>query len=197
MDVPDDKHDHSSLLRLLHPSVGSFLRSPTRCTDERFRIDSKQAHYDAMEGCLRLLPDILERGQKEKVGSTSDRSDLMVDTGDACTVWEWSPAARYACRYWVKHLERSRVEAHPGDSFSLFIENHIPRWLKALVQVESIDEASKDLQYLASFISKTGAYELGTSLRELSLSLAERKAQVEQNPSMIYQLVMEHLDRCN
>ncbi|RAH75014.1 5'-methylthioadenosine/S-adenosylhomocysteine nucleosidase family protein [Aspergillus aculeatinus CBS 121060] len=197
MDVPDDKHDQSSLFRLLHPSVGSFLTSPTRCTDERFLIDSKQAHYDAMEGCLRLLPGILERVQQETAGSTSDQSDLMVDTGDACTVWEWSPAARYACRYWVKHLEGSGAEVHPGDSVSLFIENHVHCWLKALVQMESIDEASKDLQYLASFISDTEASEFGTSLKELSISLAERKVQVEQNPSMIYQLAMEHLDRCN
>ncbi|PYI18663.1 purine and uridine phosphorylase [Aspergillus violaceofuscus CBS 115571] len=195
MDISDDRHNKESLIRLHHPHLRSFFTSPTRCTDERFLVDPKQAHYDALHGCLKLLSGVFERSQNETGNLSSDQRDHMVDTEDACTVWEWSPAARYACRYWVRHLKSSGAEVHPGDPVSLFVKNHVICWLEALVQMGSTDEASKDLECLASFISDTQAYEFGTSLRELSRSFADRKAQIEQDHSMINQLTMENLDR--
>ena len=39
---------------------------------------------------------------------------------------------KYACLYWIQHLQRSGVQLHDNDYVHQFLEVHLLHWLEAL-----------------------------------------------------------------
>ena len=47
---------------------------------------------------------------------------------------------RYACLYWVQHLQRSRAQPRDNDQVHQFLQGHLLHWLEALGWMGKISE---------------------------------------------------------
>ena len=107
--VPVDDNCHPSIL---HPSLSDFLTDLSRCSDERFYIDSMVHHGNLVKRCLGLM--IQEGGRTVAADNMS---------GALC----------YASRYWGTHLSKSpHQESKVYDLVHDFVSEHLLRWLDVL-----------------------------------------------------------------
>lgn len=134
LNVPASEH---SLIRLLHPSFRDFLLDKQRCSDPRFWVDEVDVHDRLADNCLRLMSDTLRTdicGLHIPGTLTSELECGKVDDN--------LPAdAQYACRYWVRHLQRGRVKLYDKGPAHEFLEKHFLHWLEALSLVGQMPEA--------------------------------------------------------
>jgi hypothetical protein len=151
LDVPKDA---THALRLHHPSFREFLLSSQRCCDSYFWVDEKQAHRALLDSCLRLLsqslkkPDICELNAPGMLAAKveSDRVEQCIP-----------PELQYACRYWVRHLQKSGIRLQDGDKIHCFLQEHLLHWLEALGWMGKVSEgihAVLDLESMAAAVSR-------------------------------------------
>ena len=63
------------------------------------------------------------------------------------------PEMRYACRYWVHHLEQSKGRICDGDSVHTFLQKYFLYWLEAM---SLIGEASESICMINNLQLLTG-----------------------------------------
>jgi hypothetical protein len=150
LDVPKDA---THALRLHHPSFREFLLSSQRCCDSYFWVDEKQAHRALLDSCLRLLSqslkqDILELNAPGMLAVKVERGRV-----EQCI----SPELQYACRYWVRHLQKSGTRLQDGERMHRFLQNHLLHWLEALGWMGKVSEgihAVLDLESMTATVRR-------------------------------------------
>jgi NACHT domain len=125
-------------IRVLHFSFRDFLIDKQRCTDQRFWVDEKKAHEALAENCLRLMFNTLGR--------------------DICGLN--APGLRYACRYWIWHLQRSRARLHDNGNIHLFLQKHFLHWLEALSLMRKTSDSILAVGMLRSMVLVSGSMRL-------------------------------------
>ena len=116
--------DYSENIRLLHPSFRDFLLDNQRCNDANFRIDRNDVHKYLAASCLKLL----------SIRLTTDLCFLMLpgtltNEVDPYTLQCCLPQeVRYACRYWVDHLQRSNAKLQ-GKRVHNFLKERFRHWI--------------------------------------------------------------------
>ena len=144
-------------IKLLHPSFRDFLLDNRRCSDLRFRIVGENAHEDLAVSCLKLM----SRHLRQDICSLK-RPGTLTSEIDPCTLQRCLPQdVRYACRYWVEHLQRSNVEIRDCDNDSKplhnlvhsFFKKHLLHWLEALSLMEILCEGVLMVRALDSMLS--------------------------------------------
>jgi WD40 repeat protein len=143
--VPEDEN---CPIRLLHTSFRDFLFDKQRCCEESFWVDEEKAHATLVNSCLRLMSKKLRRDicDLRKPGSPANtvRSEEME---------QYLPAElQYACRYWVKHLLRSKLQLYDDDQIHIFLRQNLLHWFEALSLIGSISEGVHAIILLESIV---------------------------------------------
>ncbi|OHW91558.1 vegetative incompatibility protein het-e-1 [Colletotrichum incanum] len=123
LDIPAEPH---SPVRLLHKSFGDFLLRPNDSSAGIYRVDAVKIHAVLAAKCI----------QRMKLGLKRDICDIRKpgifrDNIDKKALDDCIPAdIRYACMYWVHHLQCSK---QPIDNdVCVFLYEHFLHWLEAL-----------------------------------------------------------------
>ena len=125
IDVPKDI---SCSVQPLHLSFRDFLLSQKRCLDPHFQIDEQQTNQELTSDCIRLLSSFLHRDMCRLTSSTTMVAEIaQCDIDDALP-----PAVQYACRYWVAHARRGRVEMLDDGHIHKFLRTHFLHWVEAM-----------------------------------------------------------------
>jgi hypothetical protein len=121
--------EHDEPVRIFHPSFPDFLADPSRCLDERFRLNTSERHLEMSFRCLvvmnkRLQYDICGIGkpwlQNNEVAHVVE---TLEDLG----------SLRYACMYWAVHLRLSRTpDSRLRTELVCFCEQHLLKWIEFL-----------------------------------------------------------------
>ncbi len=131
LDIP--KH-RSAPIRPQHLSVREYLLSHQRCTDTRFRVDEGQAHTRVARQCLLLMTQSLKKnicGLREPSARVEDVDQALLD--------ECVPTSlRYACLYWVQHVEKCHNRQSFRKSVDRFMRKHLLHWLEALAWIGKV-----------------------------------------------------------
>jgi len=119
-------------ITLLHPSFRDFLLDNRRCQDPRFMVVAENTHRELAVRCLELM----SRSLRQDICSLKYPGTINSDIAPE-TLQRFLPAElRYACRYWVDHLQRGNVELYDGeplhDQVDAFMNGHLLHWLEAL-----------------------------------------------------------------
>ena len=118
LDIPKDQ---TCLLRLHHPSFRDFLLNRERCGDSNFQVDEKQAHQTLADYCIQLMSTFL----KQDVCGQEAPSTLVADI-HSCQIEQClSPEVRYACLYWIQHLQKSGAQLCDKDQVYQFLQVHL------------------------------------------------------------------------
>jgi hypothetical protein len=127
LDIPDIS---THPLRLHHPSFRDFLLSKDRCTDENFWVEEKGTHEKLASCCLELMS--VNGGLRQDMCSLSQPGTLRDEISEETVADSLPPQLRYACRYWVEHVERSQQSIADGDAVHVFLQTHLLHWLEAM-----------------------------------------------------------------
>ena len=133
LNIPEDQ---TCPLRLHHPSFRDFLLDRERCSDSRFQVDKKQAHRTLANDCIRLMRDSFTQavwGQQAPGTLVADMESIQIEQFI-------SPEVKYACLYWIRHLQKSNTQLFDNDQVHQFLEEHLLHWLEALGWIGEISE---------------------------------------------------------
>ena len=140
------RHLHSVLLvpkedfkkiRIFHKSFPDFLQDHNRCSDPKFFIDSDFHHEDIASCCLELLWKLRPNpcGLPDFVMNRDvvNLPELLED--------KVGSAVRYACRYWIVHVESSPPSAVylVGSILRFFEDNAIP-WIEVMALENQLED---------------------------------------------------------
>jgi hypothetical protein len=133
LNIPEDQ---TCPLRLHHPSFRDFLLNKERCSDSRFQVDKKQAHQTLAYNCIRLMSNSFS----QDVWGQEAPGTLVADIESSRIEQRIPPEVKYACLYWIRHLQESNVQLYDNDQFHQFLQEHLLRWLEALGWIGEISE---------------------------------------------------------
>ncbi|RAH46267.1 uncharacterized protein BO95DRAFT_120599 [Aspergillus brunneoviolaceus CBS 621.78] len=142
-------------VRILHLSFRDFLVS----TETRFRIQEQETHARIVSHCFRLM----KAQVKQNICKLKSYGTQQENIEPRCVNKYITADLKYACCYWVHHLEQSKGLISDSDILS-FLREHILHWLEALALVGEISEAVRLIRTLQSRIWKSMNTELSDFL---------------------------------
>jgi hypothetical protein len=143
LDIPDDPH---LPIHPQHASVRDFLLDNRRCTDRRFWVDKYQAHLRTAHQCLQLLNNNLRRDICGLKDPSVLLKDIPRDLKNTCIPLQ----LRYACLYWVRHVENSQNMQTLEELIHKFLKKHFLHWLEALSLIGRLADSVEMVTVLES-----------------------------------------------
>ena len=135
-------------VRLLHLSFRDFLLDSQKRGKSPFWIDESETHRRLATKCLQLISS--SKGLKQNICKLSSPGTLRSEI-DKRILDEYLPAeVRYACRYWVYHLQQSKWHICDDDQAHRFLQKYILYWLEAM---SLIGETSESINMISSLQS--------------------------------------------
>lgn len=127
MRIPaDPKHP----VRLFHLSFHDFLVDPENRDEHPFWVDEQAMHQWLARQCLHFLS--AARGLRQNICELPNPGTLLEKIDPATIDEHLPPELRYACRYWVHHLEQSKYMIRDYDQSHIFLQKHALHWLEAM-----------------------------------------------------------------
>ncbi|KAK4073270.1 hypothetical protein Purlil1_13125 [Purpureocillium lilacinum] len=155
LDVPE-QNDRS--IRLLHPSFREFLLNPARCLNKAFWINAEDAHGHLFNCCLQIMSNNLRRNMCGLKRPGTRVCDIPKDDVDSAI----SVPVRYACRYWIHHLQQSNIDPREHVGVVDFFQTRFLFWIETLSLIGR----------LADGIASVGLLEADLSPRDYSTSVS-------------------------
>ncbi|OCK76219.1 NACHT and WD40 domain protein [Lepidopterella palustris CBS 459.81] len=178
LDVPESQIHP---IQLLHPSFRDFLLNIDRCSDRLFWIDEKKAHENLVKICLRTMSDLKE----DTCGLTAPGALSCRVPGDR--IQQCIPVElQYACRYWVDHLLKSKLQLRDDDQIHVFLRQHLLHWLEVLGLMGKISESILMITSLESHIRADKSPNLDAFIRDAKRFAIHSRSAIEQAPLQIY-----------
>jgi len=133
LDIPEDRYRP---LRLHHPSFRDFLLDKDRCGELHFWVDERQAHQTLAANSIQLMSNSL----KEDICGIGAPGILVVDIESSFVEQCLPLELKYACLYWIQHLQKSGAPLYDDDEVHQFLQAHLLHWLEALSWMRKISE---------------------------------------------------------
>ena len=146
LEVPQNQ---GSPIRLVHPSFHDFLLSKERCVNAQFWVDEHKRHHYLFVSCIEFMSKALKQDLCSLGRPGARAAEVDAKRIDEYLPWE----LRYACRYWVEHLRRSRVDLAQGGRVHTFFRKHLLHWLEALGLMQETAEAVRMMTILQSLVT--------------------------------------------
>lgn len=141
LDVPTEPH---APIRLLHKSFSDFLLKQDETGIAAFRVDARETHAILNSNCIQRMNDAL----RQDICSIQEPG-MLVDGIDKQTIDYHIPAdLKYACLYWVHHLQLSGQRITNGDAVCHFFDIHLLHWLEVLSFLNKLSEGVTAIRQL-------------------------------------------------
>jgi hypothetical protein len=141
-----------SLIRIFHLSFRDFLVDPDKADEPEkhpFWVDERQSHERLASRCLELLSCHLKKDICNMIMPGTAREDIKASVIDSHLPSE----LRYACLYWVHHLEQSSTRITDSHPVYSFLTQHFLHWLEALSLLGKVSESISMIKGLQDIIS--------------------------------------------
>jgi NACHT domain len=141
--------DEATPIEILHQSFREFLIDPRKEGKTALWIDEKETHKTLVTKCLKLM----SRSLKENICGLKSPGTLRADI--SCRVIDRYLTAdvRYACQYWVYHLEKSGCQIADQGAVHIFLLKHLLHWLESLSLMGRIQEGTALLTALEGYLT--------------------------------------------
>ncbi|KAL7803895.1 hypothetical protein V8C43DRAFT_320517 [Trichoderma afarasin] len=146
LDIPQEASD---LIYVLHASFRDFLSDPQRSSRLRFSIDHRKIHTNLLQRCLEIMATELRKNicrLREPGKRTRDIPASDVDS-------HISQALQYASRYWVYHLQQSRVNPKEHSGTLEFFQIRFLFWIEVLALIGRLSDGIDMIRLPESLLS--------------------------------------------
>ena len=166
-DVAENADVVEPLINIYHDSLRDFLLRG-RSSIPRFRIDEKLGHRDLFISTLRIMWPEEDNCLKKDICDIHHPATLTSEVERSKLEYCLPVYTRYACQYWVDHLEKleksqqEEVGLCDNGKVHKFLLKHFLHWLEALSLIGRISEAVRAMQLLKDMVDVGCAqYRLG------------------------------------
>lgn len=139
--VPKDSDAH---VQLLHLSFREFLVDHSASAE--FWIDERAGHTQLAEDCL----DCMNRGLKRDICRLSNPGVRRYEIQKTVFESHVPPELRYACRYWIRHLENGDESVIKWTLVEDFLKLHFLHWLEVMSLLGWVSETIRGIQAIQS-----------------------------------------------
>ncbi|PVH68302.1 hypothetical protein DL98DRAFT_631910 [Cadophora sp. DSE1049] len=169
-------------IRLLHLSFRDFLVDTDKREINPFWVEEKQVHQRIATRCIRLLYSSLKqdiRGLETPGALVTDVASNRVD--------QYLPLeVKYACLYWIQHLQRSGAQLRDSGQVHQFLEVHLLHWLEALGWIGKTSEGILAIYSLESLIPANRSPNLHAFVHDAKRFALSNRSAIEQAPLQLY-----------
>ncbi|EKG22613.1 hypothetical protein MPH_00081 [Macrophomina phaseolina MS6] len=171
-------------ITLHHNSIRDFVLDQHRCSDSAFWVDKRQGHATMAENCILTLATHLKKDVCNLVhpGSLASEVDRRrIEHGIP-------PHVRYACRYWMAHLNQGAVNDVVSARLHAFLRRHFLHWLEALSLLGWMSDALLMVQYLKNWSTENHGRnsQLSEFLSDAKVFILRNRSVIETAPLQTY-----------
>ncbi|KAJ4319208.1 hypothetical protein N0V84_006490 [Fusarium piperis] len=177
-----------SPIRLLHLSFREFLTDPEKKGTNEFWVDEKYWNGHITSCCLRIMNDALKEDICDQVHPGADRSSLQRGQVDSCI----PPELKYACRFWVRHLQNAERSFYRDQEVYNFLSRHFLHWIEVLSLIERSTESYHISKSLQVYLHNTPCVELGQLLKEAPSFIQRNLAIIDSHPLQLYSSLLSN-----
>jgi len=87
---------------------------------------------------------------KQDICGVGSPGELAIDVEHSRVEQYLLPEVRYACVYWVQHLQMGGAQLHDNDQVHQFLKVHLIHWLEALGWMCRVPDAIHAISLLES-----------------------------------------------
>ncbi|KAG8920366.1 hypothetical protein FRC01_000799 [Tulasnella sp. 417] len=151
--VLPDVSDHSTPVRIFHPSFHDFITSPGRDSGD-FSLSTAECHVRLAQQCFSVIRKSLKRNSRFLDNPWLRNSEVL---GGVEHLETMIPAhMRYVCRFLASHISLASIcNDALVESMKIFCENDLLTWLEAMSLLGDIDGAVSSIQAMRTWCSKT------------------------------------------
>ncbi|RDW85430.1 hypothetical protein BP5796_03755 [Coleophoma crateriformis] len=179
LDIPKDP---ARPIRLHHPSFRDFLLSKDNCSDSKLRVEEKQSHRKLADNCIRLMSSSLKQdicGQKAPGTRVTDVTSSPIE--------QYIPSeVRYACLYWVRHIQKSNIQLFDHDQVHQFLQVHLLHWLEALSWTRSLSSGIVMIAKLEKRLKANESPDLYAFIHDTLRFVRHYQLLIEDTPLQLY-----------
>jgi hypothetical protein len=143
--IPDDER---LPVKIFHLSFRDFLVDPRTREKSPFWVDEKEMNVKISNCCLSVMRNHLKKNICDLPSHGTERKDI-----DSQRIDHHLPSElRYACRYWIHHVSRSRNPGIQVEYILAFLEVHFLHWVEVLSILGIVSEVIGGIASLKSAI---------------------------------------------
>ncbi|KAF5864248.1 hypothetical protein ETB97_008245 [Aspergillus alliaceus] len=136
--------DSNAPIQLLHLSFREFLVD--RSASDKFWINEPAGHTQLAKDCVWCMDRELQRDICRLSHPGVKRNEI-----DKAVLERYvTPELRYACRYWIRHLENSELSALNWTLIENFLKSHFLHWLEVISLFGWVSETIHNITALQS-----------------------------------------------
>ncbi|RAK81228.1 WD40 repeat-like protein [Aspergillus fijiensis CBS 313.89] len=179
IEVPQDSHQH---IQLVHLSFRDYLLDHSRCKNDLFYLEEKERNHVVFAYCLDLMTRYLRRDICCLREPGIELSQINLESSE--NKKRFPDSVRYACIYWVEHLERSGDASSADEARTLdFLQAHFTHWLEAMCLMEMMPHVIKIFRVLTSM---NMSERMGKFLFDARKFTSNFRMHIEKMPLQIY-----------
>ncbi|GKZ55191.1 hypothetical protein AnigIFM49718_011551 [Aspergillus niger] len=146
--VPKDK---GQPVRPYHQSFRDFLLAAETREETPFWVDGEAMHRHVALCCIRVM-ERSRTGLRKNLCNIPSYGTLRSEIDREKCSQNISEELRYACRYWIHHLQRGKVALRDGDETHQLLEKHLLHWIEAMSILGYISEVVVNINILRKLL---------------------------------------------
>ncbi|KAK6344182.1 hypothetical protein TWF696_007824 [Orbilia brochopaga] len=168
LDVPSQTNRHAAV-RMFHLSFRDFLFNQSLCDVHKgrfkpFWINDKEAHGTIYRRCIELMAS--PEGLQDNICGLSIGT-LQKDVDKATVEKHLTPELRYACRYWLYHLEQSADKIDDGSQVYTFLQKHLLNWFEIISLSDEMSAILEMINTLDSIVDEDNSENISAFVHDI------------------------------
>ncbi|KAF3314561.1 hypothetical protein TWF173_004645 [Orbilia oligospora] len=186
LDIPT-RANPDTPIRMFHLSFRDFLSGQVLCENSNFHdfwIDEKEAHAVIYKKCIELMSGT--GGLKRNICNVKSPGTLRADIDEGVIESCLPSELRYACCYWVHHLQQSQNKINDSSKVYEFLQEHILHWLEALSLSGEITKIVLIVDALSSAVDNEAGKDLFALVQDMKRFVRQNQSIIDIAPMQAY-----------
>ncbi|KAJ5159311.1 uncharacterized protein N7500_008962 [Penicillium coprophilum] len=171
--------DNDAYVQILHLSFREFLVDHSASAE--FWIDERAGHAQLAEDCL----DCMSRGLRRDICCLSNPGVRRHEIEKTVFEIYVPPDLRYACRYWIRHLENGDESVINWRKVEDFLRLHFLHWLEVMSLLGWVSETIGNIKAIQS-LTKTKSPQLAGFLEDARRFILKNRQIADEAPLQVY-----------
>jgi WD40 repeat protein len=174
--------DRPKIVRVIHESFRDYMLDRARCVDVELAVDHQGGHCYMGEVCIRVLRTQLRENICWLLSPGLTVSEMTISEVEE----QVSPALRYACIFWTRHVRAAAVQLEDDGPVHHLIKHYSLMWIEAMSLLGNASEVITALADLESLINIDHAPSISSLIYDLKRFMRKFGRTIQRAPLQTY-----------
>ncbi|GKZ22145.1 hypothetical protein AbraIFM66951_006996 [Aspergillus brasiliensis] len=180
--VPKDKYQP---VRLYHLSFRDFLLAAETREETPFWVDGEAMHRHVALCCIRLM-ERPQTGLRKNMCDLPSYGSLRSEIDEEKCRQNLPGELRYACRYWIRHMQQGKIVLRDNDETHRFLGKHFLHWFEAMSILGYISEVVVNINIMQKLLEVQNGSSLSEFLYDARRFILKNLGIAEKAPLQLY-----------